>query len=150
MIEQICAFIHNFFVAEKISGTFTITGGVLTVPELVNGQYFRIIGSRLNDGVYLYPATAEQGKPPILADETFNGEIWDMRPPRSFITLVGEIEAWVGKYGDAVNGPYQSESFGGYSYSLKSGNTASGTTDSNAGSWQGVFKTRLNQWRKIC
>lgn len=149
MIEQICAFIHNFFVAEKISGTFTISGGSLTVPGLIDGQYFRICGSRLNDGVYVYPATPAPGKPPILTDETFAGEIWDMRPPRSFVTLAGEIEAWVEKYGEAVSGPYQSESFGGYSYSLKSGTNASGGQDSNAGSWQGVFKSSLNQWRKL-
>ena len=143
MIEQICAFIHNFFVAEKISGTFTISGGSLTVPGLLAGQYYRINGSRLNDGVWQY------GQETDLSDETFTGEIWDMRPPKSFITLVGEIEAWVEKYGDAVSGPYQSESFNGYSYSLKSGTTASGQADNAAGSWQGVFRTYLNQWRKL-
>lgn len=143
MIEQICAFIHNFFVAEKISGTFTISGGSLTVPGLVTGQYYRINGSRLNDGVWQY------GQETDLSDETFTGEIWDMRPPRSFLTLCTEIAAWVAQYGSVVNGPYQSESFGGYSYSLKSGTTASGQADNTAGSWQGVFKTQLNQYRKL-
>lgn len=142
MIEQICAFIHNFFVAEKISGTFTISGGSITVPGLVTGQYYRINGSRLNDGVYQYGFDE-------LQDETFTGEIWDMRPPRSFVQLANDIENWVAKYGDAVTGPYQSESFGGYSYSLKSGSTASGGTDSAAAGWQGVFKTQLNQYRKL-
>lgn len=141
MLEQICAFIHNYFDAARIAGTFTISGGALTVPGLVIGQYFRIVGSRLNDGVYQYGYND-------LTDETFTGEIWDMRPPRSFIALAGEIENWVTKYGDAVTSPYQSESFGGYSYSLKSGSTSSGT-DSAAANWQGVFKTRLNQWRKL-
>ena len=149
MIEQICAFIHNYFYGDRYSGTFTITNGVLTVPGLINGQYFRICGSRLNDGVYQYPAQAAAGKPPILKDETFNGVIWDMRPPKTFLTLVGEIETWQTKYGEATTGPYQSESFGGYSYSLKSGSTASGQADPNAGGWQGVFRSRLNEWRKI-
>lgn len=143
MIEQICAFIHNFFVAEKISGTFTISGGSLTVPGLVTGQYYRINGSRLNDGVWQY------GQETDLSDETFTGEIWDMRPPRAFVQLASEIESWVTKYGDTVSGPYQSESFGGYSYSLKTGTNASGGQDSNAGSWQGVFKSQLNQYRKL-
>lgn len=142
MIEQICAFIHNFFVANVITGTFTISDGSIAVPGLVTGQYFRICGSRLNDGVYQYGMAA-------LTDETFDGEIWDMRPPRSFVRLADEIEAWVEKYGEAVSGPYQSESFGGYSYSLKTGTNASGGQDSNAGSWQGVFKSSLNQWRKL-
>jgi len=142
MIEQICAFIHNFFVANVITGTFTISNGTIEVPGLATGQYFRICGSRLNDGVYQYGMAD-------LQDETFDGEIWDMRPPRSFVKLADEIEAWVEKYGEAVSGPYQSESFGGYSYSLKSGTNASGGQDSNAGSWQGVFKSSLNQWRKL-
>lgn len=142
MLEQICAFIHNFFYGDRYSGTFTISNGTLTVPGLINGQYFRICGSRLNDGVYQYPADD-------LTDETFTGVIWDMRPPKAFLNLVTEIEAWVAQYGDAVSGPYQSESFGGYSYSLKTGTNASGGQDSNAGSWQGVFRPQLNQWRKL-
>ena len=142
MIEQICAFIHNFFVAAKIRGTFTISGGSLIVPGLVIGQYYRINGSRLNDGVYQYGIGQ-------LTDETFTGEIWDMRPPKSFLTLCTEIAAGVTKYGDTINGPYQSESFGGYSYSLKSGTTASGQPDNTASSWQGVFKSQLNQYRKL-
>ena len=149
MIEQICAFIHNYFYGDRYAGTFTITNGVLTVPGLINGQYFRICGSRLNDGVYQYPAQAAAGKPPILQDETFDGVIWDMRPPKSFLTLVGEIEAWQTKYGDEVSGPYQSESFDGYSYTLKSGSSTNGQFDPNASNWRGVFRSRLNEWRKL-
>lgn len=142
MLEQICAFIHNFFYGDRYSGTFTIENGVLTVDGLIDGQYFRICGSRLNDGVYKYHVDE-------LTDETFTGVVWDMRPPKSFLTLAEEIEAWQTKYGDATKGPYQSESFGGYSYSLKTGTNASGGQDSNAGSWQGIFKSQLNQYRKL-
>ena len=149
MIEKICAFIHNYFYGDRYAGTFTIENGVLDVPGLIDGQYFRICGSRLNDGVYVYPAQAAAGQPPILKDETFDGVIWDMRPPKSFLTLVDEIKAWQTKYGEAVSGPYQSESFGGYSYTLKSGTNASGGADPSASSWQGVFKAQLNQWRKL-
>lgn len=148
MIEQVCAFIHNFFYGDRYAGTFTITGGVLNVPGLVNGQYFRICGSRFNDGVYIYPATPEPGKPQILTDETFDGVIWDMRPPKSFLALVSDISDWNEKYGEAVSGPYQSESFNGYSYSLK-GTTGNGQQDANAAGWQGVFRARLNEWRKL-
>lgn len=142
MIEQICAFIHNFFVAKTYTGTFTISGGALTVDGLVEGQYIYIKGSRFNDSVCQYGVDE-------LQDETFEGEVWDMRPPRAFVNLAGEIENWVTKYGDTVSGPYQSESFGGYSYSLKTGTNASGGQDSNAGSWQGVFRSQLNQYRKL-
>lgn len=142
VIEQICAFIHNYFVHGKEHGIFTISNGSIELPFLVPGQYFRICGSRMNDGVYQYGAAD-------LTDETFEGEIWDMRLPRSFLVLAKEIEAWNEKYADTVTGPYQSESFGGYSYSLKTGYSAGSGVDSNAAGWQGVFKTRLNQWRKL-
>lgn len=137
MLEQICAFIHNYFVYSETSGTFTVSGGALVISDLVPGQYFRITGSRFNDGVYQYPAE--------LVDETFDGTISEMRPPRSFLSLAEEIEAWQEKYGGASAGPYQSESFGGYSYTLKSGASGSDT----APGWQGAFRSRLNQWRKL-
>lgn len=142
MIEQICAFIHNFFVAKTYTGTFTISGGALTVDGLVEGQYIYIKGSRFNDGVCQYGVDE-------LQDETFEGEVWDMRPPRAFVRLAGEIEDWVTKYGDTVSGPYQSESFGGYSYSLKTGSNGNGNYDSTAAGWQGIFKSQLNQYRKL-
>ena len=142
MLELICAFIHNYFYGDRYSGTFTIANGILTVDGLLNGQYFRVCGSKLNDGVYQYGID-------LLNDETFTGVVWEMRPPKMFLALVDEIEAWQAKYGEAVAGPYQSESFGGYSYTLKSGSTASGQADNAASSWQGVFRNRLNEWRKI-
>ena len=142
MIEQICAFIHNYFVYEKHRGIFTISGGSLQVSGLVIGQYFRICGSRLNDGVYQYGYTD-------LKDETFDGEIWDMRPPRTFIQLAEDIENWVAKYGDASMSPYQSESFGGYSYSLKGSSASRTTGDGSFDGWQSIFKAQLNQYRKL-
>lgn len=142
VLEQICAFIHNYFVGKTYYGTFTISGGTLRIDGIQGGQYFRIIGSRFNDGVYTYPATE-------LIDETFEGKVYDMRPPIRFLRLVNDIEKWQEQYGAAVSGPYQSESFGGYSYTLKSGTSASGQVDLNAAGWQGVFRTQLNEWRKL-
>ena len=140
MIEQICAFIHNFFYGDRYSGTFTISGGTLTVPGLLNGQYFRICGSRMNDGVYQYPPTG-------LTDETFTGVVWDMRPPKSFLDLVSEITTWKTQYGAVTAGPYQSESFNGYSYSKGTATDASGR--SVPVTWQTTFGSRLNEWRKL-
>lgn len=140
MIDQICAYIHNWFVYGRTSGVFTIENGNLELPFLVEGQYFRICGSRFNDGVHQYPNDE-------LTDETFEGVIWEMRPPRDFLMLVDEITEWNGKYGDAVNSPYQSESFGGYSYTLASGTGNNGA--STGAGWQNTFRHRLNQWRKL-
>lgn len=140
MIEKICAYIHNYFVYARYSGTFTIENGSIALPFLVDGQYFRICGSRMNDGVYQYPTDA-------LADETFDGVIWEMRVPRAFLDLVAEIEAWQEKYGAATAGPYQSESFNGYSYNKGTASDASGR--SVPITWQTTFGSYLNQYRKL-
>lgn len=142
MIEEICAFIHNYFTDAKTrqAGLWRITDGKLDLPFMKNGQYFRITGSDVNDGVHQYPAWN-------LSDEVFYGTIWPMRVPRMFLKLVDEIEAWQEKYGAAAVSPYSSESFGGYSYTLAQGYANAGGGMLNT--WQAIFGTRLNQWRKL-
>lgn len=141
MIEQVCAYIHNYFVRGRYSGIFTIKNGSIDLPFLVDRQYFRICGSRLNDGIYRYPVN-------YLYDETFDGVIWEMRPPVEFLALIREIEEWNEKYGEVMQSPYSNESFGGYSYTK-----AQGYASSNGGgllsSWQAIFDSRLKQWRKL-
>ena len=142
MLTELCKELNNWFCIKKYFGDFTIEDGVLTAPELQNGQYFRIVGSVFNDGVYEYPA---QG----LEDETFNGAVWAMAIPQDVIALSEEIDAWKEKYADidsVAMSPFQSESFGGYSYSKASGAGESGNT---AGDWRSVFGSRLNNWRKV-
>lgn len=143
MLEQICAFIHNYFERESYIGTYIISDGTLTnCPQLKDGQYFRIDGSALNDGVYQYPDAD-------LTDETFEGTITAMAVPKMVLELADEIEAWVSKYGTVMDSPYQSESFGGYTYTKASGASGSGGDGANGSDWRSVFKSRLNHWRKI-
>ena len=148
VLEEICAFIHNYFTHENgkpidaREGEFTITGGTLTLDFLKEGNFYLIRGSDFNDGIHRYPSLD-------LRPETFRGTVYKMRIHPDFLALCDEIEAWQEQYGKAVSGPYQSESFGGYSYTLKSGTTANGQQDSTAAGWQGVFKARLNRWRKL-
>lgn len=118
-------------------GTFEVTDGGIELPFLISGQYFKVIGSVLNDGVYQYP-TAE------MLDETFCGTVWALAVPKGIISLVEEIEAWEAKYGAAAAGVFQSESKADYSYTK--------ATDSKTGgavTWKTAFRSRLNQWRKI-
>lgn len=141
MIEKVLDFIHNYFIKEVHKGTFAVTEGALTLTFLKAGQYFKIVGSDLNDGVYQYPATD-------LSDEEFDGEIWSLSIPKSLLSMIAEIEDWQTAYGDATATPYQSESFGGYSYSK----ATSGSADRQGGDlcgWQAQFASRLNHWRKI-
>ncbi len=142
MLTEVCEYLNNYFWQKKITGSFTISGGSIEIPALKEGQYFRIIGSTFNDGVHLYPATD-------LTDEEFEGAIWAMAVPATVIAIASDIKEWQTLYGGADSSamsPFNSESFGGYSYSKSgSGNENSG---SNA-SWQDVFGGRLNKYRRL-
>ena len=142
ILTEVCEYLNNYFWQKKITGAFTIEEGSIQIPALKEGQYFRIIGSTFNDGVHLYPATD-------LTDEEFEGAIWAMAVPSTVIAIASDIKEWQTLYGGADSSamsPFNSESFGGYSYSKSgSGNENSG---SNA-SWQDVFGGRLNKYRRL-
>lgn len=139
MLEEVLRHLNNWFlVPDGIHlDTYTIEDGGITLPFLQEGQYFRVVGSVFGDGVYQYPASG-------LKDETFDGAIWSLSVPQAVVNLAEEIEAWQAKNGEAAAGPYQSESFGGYTYS-KAVDAATG----GAVSWQAAFRSRLNDWRKL-
>lgn len=141
MLEELMRECRNWFVAPDgvHLGTFTIKDGSVSLPFLVSGQYFRIVGSVFNDGVYQYGAAE-------LADETFDGAVWALLVPPAFLALAEEIQDWSDQYENAVNSPFQSESFAGYSYTLKSDGTAQG---GSANGWRGAFSSRLANWRKL-
>ena len=136
MLTELCAELRNYFVVDIHEGTFTITGGRLApLNYLKDGQYFRIIGSTFNDGVYQHPSS-------VLTDEVFDGAVWAMAVPPSVVALADEIKA----YNDSDAGkasPFTSESFGGYAYTK--------ATDANGApvGWQKAFASRLRQWRKL-
>lgn len=145
-IFEVCQYLKNWFDRNqpKYIGKITINNGALSETYgLKVGQYFRIIGSTLNEGVYRYPLTT-------LTDETFSGAIWGMSLPKAFLSLLDDIETWKTKYASADSAalsPYSSESFGGYSYSKSSG--SNDTTTDKSGTWQGVFGARLAPYRKM-
>lgn len=136
MLEEILNYLHNYFVlpAGRHAGEFTVSSGTIILDFLQEGQYFRIVGSVFNDGVYTYP-------PVNLIDEVFVGEVQAMAVPSSVVALSEEIEAWCK---DNPPSRYTSEAFGGYSYSLGTG----GNTGVPAG-WQDVFRGRLRAWKKV-
>jgi len=141
MLEEILDFIHNYFVKEVYRGQFRIESGVLVVDFLQNGQHYKIMGSVFNDGVHEYSEDT-------LHDETFFGEVWAMAVPQAILDIAKEAQDWVDEYGAIVDNPYQSESFGGYSYMKGAGNHAAGGASSQL-SWRDKFGSRLNAYRKI-
>lgn len=149
MLQQVCESIHNYFIVAYHTGTFEIADGMISL-QLLDGQRFLIIGSVLNDGMYTYHEdgikndddTEEVG----LAPESFAGTICALAVPPAVIALVQEIKAWVDENGEKVNSPLQSESvLGVYSYTKAQGGTGAGGSIT----WQDVFGTRLNRWRKV-
>lgn len=138
MLEEILRHLNNWFLVESHEGTFAVENGSITLPFLQRGQYFRVVGSVFNDGLHRYPAYE-------LTDETFSGSIWALAVPSGVVALAEEVKAWQDKNGEAAASPYQSESFGGYSYTKRSASSGGASTDS----WQGAFRSRLNMWRKL-
>lgn len=147
MLNELCNELNNWFDKDRIFGVFKIVDGELTEMSdtLQDGQYFRIVGSVFNDGVYKYPTTS-------LKDEEFDGAVWAMAVPPSVVALAEEIKGWQNKYGgidSQAMSPFQSESFGGYSYTKKSGSSSNSGTNAKLGSWQDAFSAKLNRYRRI-
>jgi len=133
MVGEILATLHNWFIHNIYSGTFEVSGGQLQGVDIAPGQFYRVIGSVYNDGVYKYPEAE-------LTDETFQGAVWTLAVPRDLEILAEEIKAYNEKN---QAGPYTSESWGGYSYSKRTGSNGA------ALSWREVYRSRLARWRKI-
>ena len=148
MLTELCAEIRNYFLRDYRkdihAGTFTISGGnIEALSFLQEGQYFRIVGSVFNDGVWQCGSGG-------LVDETFSGSVWAMAVPPAVIALSEEIDAWVADNKDVIDSPYQSESFGGYSYSKGYGSGSSGAVNKNASyGWQTHFASKLSPYRRI-
>ena len=141
MLTDLFAYLKNYFIDpdEDIhTGDYVIENGSIDLPFLLDGQYFRLVGSRLNDGVWQYPATQ-------LLDEGFSGAVWALRVPPSLIALAAEIEDWQNANAAVLASPYQSESFGGYTYTKKGAGSETGATYS----WQNQFAARLNPYRRL-
>ena len=134
MLEQILAYLHDDFAVQTLEDReWTIADGTMEVPGALSGQYVRIIGSVLNDGVYQYPLTG-------LTDETFTGTVQLLAIPKTVLALVQEIETWAEKNQPTA---YTSESCAGYTYSKAT------NADGLAAGWQDVFRSQLAPYRKM-
>lgn len=97
------------------SGAFEIVDGSLAPLDfLQEGQYFRIVGSLFNDGVYVYPAEG-------LTEEKFSGAIWAMKGLKPLLELADDIETLENSIAAIQTTGFSSESYpNGYSYSTLS------------------------------
>jgi hypothetical protein len=137
VLFNLCKECRNWFCTENdmTFGTFSIQNRTIDLSDILQeGQYYRIVGSAFNDGVYRYPTEG-------LQDEDFDGAVWAMRIPQSFIDLANEVNEFIASEG--AMSPYTSESWGGYSYTKATDPNGSPVT------WQTAFASKLNKWRKI-
>lgn len=139
MLETVLNHLHNWFpvAGAARAGTFIIVSGKITLPYVLEGQYYKIEGSIFNDGLHKYGDTEDK-----LIDETFSGQVIPLAIPRAVVNLAEKIKTWT------VENPVTdkvAESFGGYSYQ-KAG---SGSQNADVGGWQTAFRKELNQWKKV-
>lgn len=136
---ELLMYLRNFFPGMKwqFFGE-EITEKRLSLPGLENGDYYLIEGSRRNDGIHVY---GNQD----LRNEVFSGTVTEICVPDAVLKLLDEINQWQEKNGEAVASPYQSESFGGYSYTKANTNNGNGESMS----WKTAFGPRLRAWRKL-
>lgn len=133
MLYQLMKECNNFFPHSWATGAFQIDNGEISL-HMLDGQYYIIEGSVFNDGLHQYHYDA-------LTDESFNGTVIMLAVPKAFVELANEIEEWVTKSGGVS--AFQSESFGGYSYTRATGKNGGQIT------WKDAFADRLMVWRKI-
>lgn len=145
MLEEVLRNLNNWFEVpgKRLTGFFQVEGGALTLPDgwLLDGQYFLVSGSVMNDGLHKWPAYD-------MVDEGFEGEVQALAVPMAVQDLADRIEIWWEKYGKAAESPYQSESFGGYTYTKASGNGSQGGSQGRL-TWCDAFRSELNRWRKL-
>lgn len=136
MMEKALRYCHRWFEVPgaEIRGKFTVQGGSLPLETVGYNQYYLIEGSVYNDGLHRKPDDD-------LIDEEFNGVIYPLAIPRAFQDVVARMEAWQVKNGDP--GVYQSESFGGYSYTRATGKNGTQATVFDA------FASDLKPFRKL-
>ena len=151
MLQEIMEYLHNYFVpigAKEV--TYTISGGAI-FPSFgaEDGDRFLICGSRRNDGVYTWHASGvmndDDTKAAGLRDETFAGTIRVCSVPPALLALSGEISDWVASNSETLTSPMQSETFNGYSYTLKSGGGSGGNGPLT---WRDIYGEQLERWRR--
>lgn len=148
MLTELCNELRNWFEQKIYYGSVNISDSGVTVggaplsDYLQTGQYYRIVGSVFNDGVHCF--LSDELEP----ENTFSGAIWAMAVPKEVVKLSEDIDTWNEANKTALNSPYQSESFGGYSYSLKSGSGGSGNSGASY-TWRDQFAAQLRKWRKL-
>lgn len=140
-IELLMKECNNYFYRWKETNTFIIDNNSITViGKYLVGQYIRIEGSIMNDGVYQVESQEDNKIIVIgLTDEVFEGTIYGLVVPKDFTTLSDKIEEY---NTNNVTSSKSSEGFNNYSVSY--------ATDKNGKplQWQEMFKNEIDTYRQ--
>lgn len=144
-LDDYCANLKNYFIIDFDKdihiGEYTIENTTITLDFLSDNQYFRIVGSKFNDGVYKYDNKLK------LIDETFKGGIWAMSVPPDFLSAVQDANTYLTAHPNATS--LQSESFGGYSYT-RANSRSNGSYSLGGFSYlPTTIADRLNRYRRM-
>ena len=144
MLNKVCRYLKNWFVKTYYIGAVTVSDGAVSVngePISMNeGDYFALVRTRYVYGVYQYGDEIE--------DSTFDGAVWVMDVPPEILAILPDLTAWETANGaeSPAASPYQSESFGGYSYNKA--NTGDGKVGASVFD-VATFKAALDPFKKL-
>ena len=131
-VQDVMRHIRNYFIASTLTGTFTVTDGVLDLdPPLAPHAWIAIEGSGSLDGVHQLD---ENGCLPDTADGSWRGMLHLLSPTADFLRLCADIRSWADKHPDET---LRTEKFGSYSRSQSSC------------AWEKVFERRLRPYQKM-
>lgn len=142
MLERILmdmmAYCRNFvdFVDDCHYGSYEVKNGKINLPFFKDGQFIFIEGKCKNSGLHSCLDDLE--------DEEFTGYVYTLWIDKDFVELAREIKDWKDKYSDVINSPYDSESFGGYTYKK-----SAGSDGGVVASWSKQFSQQLRRWKKL-
>ena len=117
MLTRICRYLKNWFVKETHLGTITVTDGNVfcngSEIEMQEGQLFALVRTNYVYGSYAYGDEID--------DSEFDGAVWLMDVPKDVLDVAEAMTEWeTANSGTEATSPFQSESFGGYSYTKAS------------------------------
>lgn len=144
MLTEICQYLHNYFDYERHYGDISIIGQSVFCDgkeiEIESGQYFALFRNKIPLGVF---------QKSELTDKSFTGSVWLMDVPKAITDANTWAEQWKAKNmaaGSEANSVFQSESFGGYSYSK--GNNSKGKVGASIFD-NAQFAAMLAPYRKL-
>lgn len=139
-VADVMRHLNNYFETGYRKTDFSITGGVLSPGECLHpGGYIAIEGSCFHNGVWkLGPGLTLEGNTEL--DETFNGKVWFLFPPKDFLALCKDIADFDKK---TPVGALQSETFEDYSYTRVTGQNGAVL------GWKEAFAPFLSHYRKM-